>query len=184
VAAMTLDELRELDAGSWKAESFSGEKIPTLEETLALLGGMVRINMELKSEDPRVAEAAVEGLRNPNIRATTIAASFHLGHLRIIKDRYPEMRTSLILDRELPEGFWDGDGAVVDSIAIHRDSVTAAIMAEMNELGRPVSVWTVDKPDCAVRMADLGVEAITSNDPSLILDALAAAGYRPKPPVW
>jgi hypothetical protein len=33
-------------------------------------------------------------------------------------------------------------------------------------------------------MAEMGVEAITSNDPSLILDALAASGYRPKPPVW
>jgi glycerophosphoryl diester phosphodiesterase len=184
VAAMTVEELKALDVGSWKGETFAGETIPTLEETVGLLSRMVRMNIELKAEDPRVAEAAIEALENPKLRPSTIAASFHLSHLRRIKERLPDVRTSLILDRELPDGFWDGDGAAVDSVAIHRDHVTAEIVAEMAERGKPVSVWTVDKPDCAVQMAAMGVEAITSNDPALILEALSEAGYRPKPPVW
>lgn len=36
VAEMTLDELRKLDAGTWKAPKFAGEKLPTLEEALEL----------------------------------------------------------------------------------------------------------------------------------------------------
>lgn len=46
---MTLDELRELDAGSWKSPVFTGEKIPTVEEFLDLIAptGML-VNWELK----------------------------------------------------------------------------------------------------------------------------------------
>ncbi len=37
VREMTLNELRQLDAGGWFAPEFAGERIPTLEETLALV---------------------------------------------------------------------------------------------------------------------------------------------------
>ncbi|MGL4971324.1 MAG: glycerophosphodiester phosphodiesterase family protein, partial [Cetobacterium sp.] len=46
----TLDELKELDAGSWFGEEFKGEKIPTLEETLDLIPDNMLINIELKEE--------------------------------------------------------------------------------------------------------------------------------------
>lgn len=49
--------------------------------------------------------------------------------------------------------------------------------------GVPVYVWTVDEPRAAVRLWDLGVSGIVSNDPGRILDALrgrapAAGGAR------
>src|SRR4051812_29882492 len=34
VVEQTLDELKKLDAGKWKAEKFAGEKLPTLAEML------------------------------------------------------------------------------------------------------------------------------------------------------
>ena len=37
VRSVTLDELRKLDAGSWFDPVFAGERVPTLEETLALV---------------------------------------------------------------------------------------------------------------------------------------------------
>ena len=48
VCDLALDELRGLDAGSWKDSRFAGEAIPTLEETLdAVLPG-AELNLELK----------------------------------------------------------------------------------------------------------------------------------------
>ena len=48
VSEFTLAELRELDAGSWKDESFAREKIPTLDETLAMMPLNVWLNVHLK----------------------------------------------------------------------------------------------------------------------------------------
>lgn len=50
VREMTLSRIRSLDAGSWKGEQFRGERVPTLEEFLALAEGApdMLFNIELK----------------------------------------------------------------------------------------------------------------------------------------
>src|SRR3990170_7761080 len=47
VDQLTLSELRKLDAGSWKGDVFSGEKIPALAEVFSAVGGKLKINVEL-----------------------------------------------------------------------------------------------------------------------------------------
>ncbi|HEC39799.1 MAG TPA: glycerophosphodiester phosphodiesterase, partial [bacterium] len=34
VSELTLEEIKRLDAGSWKSSQFEGEEVPTLEEVL------------------------------------------------------------------------------------------------------------------------------------------------------
>ena len=51
VESLTLNEIRRLDAGSWKDPVFAGEKIPTLEETLALAQKRIGIYIEIKNSD-------------------------------------------------------------------------------------------------------------------------------------
>ena len=48
VADMTLNEIRKLDAGSKKGSQFAGTKVPTLDETLALMPKNVWLNCHLK----------------------------------------------------------------------------------------------------------------------------------------
>ncbi|MGF1585614.1 MAG: glycerophosphodiester phosphodiesterase [Bacteroidales bacterium] len=48
VADYSLAEIKKLDAGSWKSEEFKGTKIPTLEETLAIMPLNIWINIHLK----------------------------------------------------------------------------------------------------------------------------------------
>ncbi|WP_309090961.1 glycerophosphodiester phosphodiesterase [Domibacillus sp.] len=50
IGRMTLDELAQLDAGSWFSPSCSGEKIPTLDEFFKwAAGNKLQINIELKT---------------------------------------------------------------------------------------------------------------------------------------
>src|SRR5436309_263912 len=48
VASLTLAALRALDAGGWFDPRFAGERLPTLEETLAIAAGRSRVFVELK----------------------------------------------------------------------------------------------------------------------------------------
>ena len=50
VADHGFDEIRNLDAGSWFAPQFAGEKVPTLEEILDTVKGRILLNVEIKSE--------------------------------------------------------------------------------------------------------------------------------------
>jgi len=55
VSHLTLDEIRELDAGSWKGPRFRGEHVPTLVEALRAMPRNVWLNLHVKGE-PWVAE--------------------------------------------------------------------------------------------------------------------------------
>lgn len=47
VSDLTFDEIRQLDAGSWKSPAFKGEKVPDLEETLAMMPINTWLNVHL-----------------------------------------------------------------------------------------------------------------------------------------
>ena len=48
VSALSLAELQQLDAGSWFAPRFAGERIPTLRQVLEAVGQRLLINVEIK----------------------------------------------------------------------------------------------------------------------------------------
>ena len=48
VRELTLEEIKTLDAGSWKSEKYIGEKIPTLKETLEIMPNNIWLNIHLK----------------------------------------------------------------------------------------------------------------------------------------
>jgi glycerophosphoryl diester phosphodiesterase len=51
VAAFTLDEVRQLDAGSWFGAEFAGVRVPTLQEAIDLVQGEAGLYMETKDPD-------------------------------------------------------------------------------------------------------------------------------------
>ena len=65
VRDLTLEELKELDAGSWKGEQFAGTQIPTFIEFLEMLRDYpeMTVNVELKDyprEDPEWARISAD----------------------------------------------------------------------------------------------------------------------------
>ncbi len=52
VAAMTLAEIKRLDAGSWFSADFKGERVPTLKEALAAIRGRALPDIDFKAGTP------------------------------------------------------------------------------------------------------------------------------------
>ena len=48
ISELTIDEVKKLDAGSWKSEKFANERIPTLKETLDLMPENIWLNVHIK----------------------------------------------------------------------------------------------------------------------------------------
>ncbi len=53
ITDMTSEEIDRLDAGSWFAPEFAGEKVPRLEPFLRWIKGKAKAYMDVKSADPR-----------------------------------------------------------------------------------------------------------------------------------
>ncbi len=177
VSRLGLAELQRLDAGVWKGAAFAGERIPTLDETLEVLAQAPRINMELKAEDPLLAELAVAAVERRRLHHRVMVSSFHTRHLVAAKQLLPGVWTHLFLEEPLPDGFWTADGRFVNSLGVPWEHVTVDLAATVHAAGRALWAFTVDDPGEALRLAAAGVQAITTNDPVAIRRALLNEGF-------
>ncbi len=63
ISDLTLDQVKHLDAGSWKSEKFAGETLPTLKEALAVMPENIWLNVHIKGGEKlgeRVARVIVD----------------------------------------------------------------------------------------------------------------------------
>ncbi len=61
VTELTLQEIKMLDAGSWKSQDFDGERVPTFKEALSVMPKNIWLNIHLKG-DEELGEATAKVL--------------------------------------------------------------------------------------------------------------------------
>ncbi len=91
----------------------------------------------------------------------------------------PQVRTVLLVEKSMSWRFREGLlPRGVRTVGLHMDTVrrSPATVARHREHGHEVYVWTVDDLDDARRCRDLGVDAIITNRPRDVMDALGGNG--------
>jgi glycerophosphoryl diester phosphodiesterase len=159
---MRADEVARLDAGSWFAPGFRGERIPTLRTFATASRGRVRLNVELKDnghgED--LAARAIAVLREAGVADHASISSLDLGLLREVRRIAPEIKVGLIL----ATGVGDLHGVSVDFLALSRRLATPAVIRDLVSRGREVHVWTLDDDASMARAMLDGADNIITGD--------------------
>lgn len=181
VAALMLAELQALDAGEWFSPRFQGERLPTFEETLALCRGRARLFVELKAGGgTALAEAAVKALQNTPAEGVAVI-SFDAALIQAVSKARPDvpcglLRNRLALRLKRPaQVALEARAAGATLLGPEAAGLRALLVSAAHQAGLGVSVWTVDDPEAMRRLADTGVDAITTNFPDRAL-ALFPAG--------
>jgi len=175
----TLAEIQQLDAG-YKFDQYRGEKIPTLAEVLRAVGTRGLVNIELKSELMKTdgLEVAVLGvIEDTRTTDHVIISSFNPLALMRMYDLNPRLPRGLLYAPQLPiylRRAWLRPLARPTAMHPHWSQVTPAMALWAQSKNLQVNTWTVDEPDEARRLASLGVNAIITNKPDVILQALKA----------
>lgn len=171
VPKLSLAELRSLDAGD-------GQVVPTLDEVFEQLGQrFLLLNVEIKRSGLRsrgIEATVADRIRVYHLEDRTIVSSFSPRSLWLAR-RHLSSQTPVALIRApgwLKYCYWLFDG---EADHPHHSMVNEKYMVWARKRGYRVHVWTVDDPVEAVRLADLGVHAIISNKPDVILAALESA---------
>jgi glycerophosphoryl diester phosphodiesterase len=193
VAAHTLEEIRQLDAGfrfTPDGVEFPfrgcGIRVPTLAEVLATFPG-VRINIEIK--DGRAQERVWETIRETGATERVLIAS---GSTR---DRarlagYPvpvsagrEEITLFLAQLRLPFRPYTPavDALQVPDVWEGRQVLSPALVEAAHARNIPVHVWTVDDPALMRRYLDWGVDGIVTDRPDLLGRILHQRIGRPLP---
>jgi glycerophosphoryl diester phosphodiesterase len=183
VCALSLEDLRRLDAGRKHHPRFAGERIPTLGETLAACAGRARLFMELKPppagagsawQAPALVEGALAAVaRAPAVDLTVI--SFDPEVVRLVARRRPDLPLGYLVGARHIAAH--GAAAVLAAtpalgagfVSPQAGAASARFVAAAHAAGLPVSVWTVDHPEELRAVAAAGADAVTTNRPDVAL---------------
>lgn len=91
LAEKRLHDLRPLDAGGWLGPEHAGRKIPTLNETLAVLKGTLPFIVDFKESDPAMREELVLSLRADEVLDKALVTSPHAAVLEELARGFPDV---------------------------------------------------------------------------------------------
>jgi glycerophosphoryl diester phosphodiesterase len=167
---MTLEELRHVDAGSWFAPGFQGERIPTLEEAMDLARGRIRLNIELKYtwSDPHLAGRAARAIRDNDFESECVVSSLDVRGLTEFSQSLDAVPTGLIVFQAIG----DVSRVDVDFLSLSAGRASARLVRDAHWRGRQVHVWTVNDLSTALSMIEIGVDNIITDEPRLIRDLM------------
>ncbi|MCG8545367.1 MAG: glycerophosphodiester phosphodiesterase, partial [Alphaproteobacteria bacterium] len=175
IAETALADVRALDAGRWFSERFAGERVPTLEETFALLESLnVGANIEIKPTAGREAEtgrvaAELVAASWPDTLPPPIFSSFKPEAVSAAQAAAPAIPRGLLL-RRLRAG-WQDEARRLDCLSIHCNQryLNGEDAAQVLDAGYRLLAYTVNTAKRARQLFEIGVESVFSDYPDRIL---------------
>ncbi|MFZ5815081.1 MAG: glycerophosphodiester phosphodiesterase [Bacillota bacterium] len=171
VMAMTLEEVRALDAGSKKGPEFAGERIPTLRELIRGTPSDCLLFLELKAGSIHfkgIEQELVALLREEGALGRTQVSSFDHHALKLLHELEPNLALGMLFTANLlnPVALAKEIGA--DALHPAWEWVTEEMVTAAHAAGLKVNTWTVNHPVAAMRVQAFGVDGIMTDYPDLI----------------
>lgn len=181
VHLMTFEEIRKVDAGSWFAPEFAGQRVPALEEVMELADGRALLNIEVKvgGQRPNLVyyDALPERLAGLLTQSgwvdRVVVSSFEMRYLIELKRLVPSLRLALLhsqLDEDLLEKV---TAAGFEGIHTAYSLVDEKLVTAAHERGLMVRAWTVNDTQSMRQMLELGVDGICTDYPDRLVEVLS-----------
>ena len=173
VNELSLAQLRALEAGSFMAARFHGEKIPMLEEVFEAVGRRTFINVELSNYDSPgddLVETVCMLVKKFNLQQRIMFSSFHASNLKKVRGLLPDAPRGLLAINDY-RGIWVRSFVFAfgnyQALHPHFENTSLQQVKRVHRLRRRVHVWTVNAVDDMRRLFRWGVDGIFTDDPRL-----------------
>lgn len=180
VSQMTVAELKAVDVGK-------GERIPTLDEALALIHGRALVNIDQKADN--LAPQLLRAIDRAGCREETMLSGNASRTFQAMRELAPSIHVALSVDARYQDvpmmllaryiaGFSRGQAgrligmardARLEGIALDWRLASAPVVALCKRAGLHVLTWTVDDVAAMRKLRAAGVDGITSNRPDLLI---------------
>ena len=174
---LSLQQLRELDAGRWKDPRWAGTPVPTLIEVLREVPDGGHLFAELKC-GPEVIDPLreiISATESPEELFTFM--SFEQGMLEAVKAAFPGIRSLLAIDLgrwlpfRQPDTVWEQRIDQVRAIGLDgfnlglRAAMPLSFLHRIKKRRLAVFAWTVNNARLARRLQRLGIDGIMTDRP-------------------
>ena len=174
----SLAQLRDLDAGSWFDAAFAGQRIPTLQEVVDVVGHRLLMNIELKTKGLRAEGLVAEVVRiveDNNLSDRVVISSFNPIALRRVRRANPNLSLGLLYSSDqtvILRKAWPRHLVQVEALHPHYSLVTSKYVRWAREKGYRLHVWTADDPVVMQSLIQHRVDIIITNRPDLLGELL------------
>lgn len=166
----SLNQIQQIDVGSWFNEDFSAARVPTLEEVLAEARGKCRMIIELKyyGHDQELEQRVVDIVEQTDMVAHVAIMSLWDEGIERFRALRPKWPVGLLSSKTIGKI----SSLDVSFLAINMASAKPAFIRRIQSSGKQVFVWTVNDQASMARMMALGVDGIITNEPALAREVL------------
>ena len=175
VKNQSLDELKNLNVGSWKDIQWKGEKIPTLREVLDSVPNEKKLIIEIKSDTSIIpflkTELGQSRLRNEQIEII----GFDLKTMAFAKKELPANRVFWLLDLDyiwinrifkpsIKKSISKAKKYNLDGLNVWAgEMLDQKLVEKVHDAGLKLYCWTVNDVEKAKNLITWGIDAITTD---------------------
>jgi glycerophosphoryl diester phosphodiesterase len=161
----TLEDLTQIDIGSWYDAAYAQERTPLLRDVLEEVRGRAKLLIELKyyGHDQNLEQRTIDLVETAGLADQVATMSL----------KYPAVRKMKSLRPEWPSGVLAATavgnlaGLEGDFVAVNASMAGPRLVRAVQAQGKKLYVWTVNDPLQMSAMMSMGVDGIITDEPAL-----------------
>ena len=185
---LSLDEIQDIDVGSFKDPSFSDARIPLLSDVFSAFSGRFIYDIELKVKAGQInrdlCRKVLHLIHTYHLQDRVLVSSFNPFALRAFRTECLKSLTFIptadIFERSeyVPKILWNGAGHFVSRSTYQKPGISRIDDAFVRSHGRlPIMAWTVNSASDAERLLSynkvkMHVFGLIGNNPDMLCDVV------------
>lgn len=146
-------------------ETAQQNTLSTLDDFLESSRGRIQLMIELKNPNPALIRHTINAIHQQEMANETVLISMNPKSLQRASEEAPKIKTGYISAFSLG----NVSQLPVKLLAINKRSVSNQLITNARQNGLAVYAWTINKASTMVKMIELGVDGIITDDPQLAI---------------
>jgi glycerophosphoryl diester phosphodiesterase len=165
--------LNDLDVGSWKDEKYKGEKIPFISEIIETVPEGKKLVVEIKTGS-EILPHLKRAIEKSGKQDQMVFICFGWETILDTKKEFPDNACYWLSSSKqgLKKKMKEAAEAGLEGVNLNYKIIDEEVMQMAKELNLEVLTWTVNDPEIAKRMTELGVTGITTDRPKWLKEEM------------
>ncbi|WP_299642812.1 glycerophosphodiester phosphodiesterase [uncultured Ruegeria sp.] len=166
----TIQDVADIDIGSWFGPEYAAERTPTLREVLEAARGKSKVLIELKyyGHDVDLENRVIDLVEELGMQGDIATMSLKYPAVQKMKKLRPDWRSGVLAATAVG----DMSGLEGEFVAVNAGMVTPGLIRKVQDAGKDIYVWTVNDPLQMSRMASMGVDGLITDRPAMANEVL------------
>ncbi|MEM7088657.1 MAG: glycerophosphodiester phosphodiesterase family protein [Pseudomonadota bacterium] len=168
----TMEDLAEIDIGSWFEPEYADQRTPTLQDVLEAAQGKANVIIELKyyGHDVDLENRVVELVETLGMQDQIATMSLKYPAVQKMKALRPDWRAGVLAATAIG----DLSGLEGDFVAVNAATVSPGLIRSVHDAGKDIYVWTINDPLEMSAMASMGVDGLITDRSAMAREVLQA----------